>query len=144
MTFEQFMLLKDEAAQVGLEDHAMLKQLLHLLQAKELAKKQFRIYLSKMNDWEVNCAKAVRECIKERLELTEAVEMCPHCMGENVFQNYDVEKSGYKVKCQHCGQEIMLCDECRNNADFKPCNWQSTATGGKCYRGTTKYIEVDE
>ena len=35
------------------------------MQAKELAKKQFRVYLSKMNEWELNCAKTVRECIEK-------------------------------------------------------------------------------
>lgn len=70
---------------------------------------------------------------------TEAVEMCPHCMGENVFKNYSVQKNGYKVKCQHCGEEIMLCDECRHNADYKPCDWHETDNGGECYRGATKY-----
>ena len=25
----------------------------------------------------------------------EAVEVCPHCMGENVYPNWDVEKQGY-------------------------------------------------
>lgn len=65
MTFEQYIDLKNTATQAGLGDHSSLKQLLHLLQAKELAKKQFRVYLSKMNEWELNCAKTVRECIEK-------------------------------------------------------------------------------
>lgn len=67
----------------------------------------------------------------------EAVEMCPHCMSENVFPDYDTKKDGYKVRCQHCGEEIMLCDECQHSDDYRPCDWRETSTGGKCYRGTT-------
>ena len=43
--------------------------------------------------------------------LREEVELCSYCMGENVLQ-WDVEKDGYKAKCQHCGEEMMLCDAC--------------------------------
>lgn len=56
---------------------------------------------------------------------TEAVEVCPHCECENVYQNWDVSKQGYVVICQGCGKEIMLCDECLH-ADDNPgqkCNW---------------------
>lgn len=76
--------------------------------------------------------------IRADLRKTEAVEMCPHCMEENVFTNYDVRKEGYKVRCRHCGNEIMLCDECRHNADYHQCDWHETYEGGACYRGETK------
>ena len=42
---------------------------------------------------------------------TEATELCPHCMGENVYPNWDVEKQGYIAKCKHCNEQIFLCDE---------------------------------
>ena len=44
--------------------------------------------------------------------MTEAVEMCPFCGLESIFPNYDVKKSGFVATCQHCGEEMMLCDEC--------------------------------
>ena len=69
MTFEQYTYLEKAATQAGLRDHPALIRLLHLVQAGELAKKQFRVYLSKMNDWELNCAETVRECIEKNSEL---------------------------------------------------------------------------
>ncbi|MDO4649904.1 MAG: hypothetical protein Q4B26_14790 [Eubacteriales bacterium] len=71
---------------------------------------------------------------------TEAVEICPHCMGENVFQDYDPEKSGYVVKCQECRQEIFLCDECLHADDNEgqKCDWRETEDGGKCFRGIAR------
>lgn len=74
MKFEDYTKLKDTAARAGLGDHPALKQLLHLLQAKELAKQQFKIYLAKMNDWELNCAKTVMTCIDEQLDQAETQE----------------------------------------------------------------------
>lgn len=68
--------------------------------------------------------------------MTEAVEMCPHCMGENVYPGWDVEKQGYIAKCLHCGHEIMLCDECLH-ADDNPaqkCDWEDNGKGGMCFR----------
>lgn len=78
--------------------------------------------------------------------LTEAVEVCPYCEGENVYPNWDVKTQGYIAKCQHCGEEIMLCDECLH-ADDNPgkfCDWHE-ATNLKnyvesiCFRGTTNH-----
>lgn len=72
---------------------------------------------------------------------SEAVEICPHCMCENIFPNYSVGVDGYKVKCQHCGEEIMLCDECLHSDDnpHRKCDWHDTVYGGACYRGMTFY-----
>ena len=54
----------------------------------------------------------------------EEVEICPYCMGENIIK-WNVEQDGYKVKCQHCCKEIMLCDACLHSDDNKLqlCNW---------------------
>ena len=41
----------------------------------------------------------------------ECVEVCPHCMGENVIQ-WNTEEQGFVAYCQHCGKKMMLCDEC--------------------------------
>jgi hypothetical protein len=56
--------------------------------------------------------------------MREEVEMCPHCMSENIIQ-WDVEKDGYEVKCQHCGEKIMLCDACYHSDDnhMMKCDW---------------------
>ena len=66
--------------------------------------------------------------------MTEAVEVCPHCETENVFENYDVKKEGYEVTCQHCGEKIMLCDECSHAWDNLGgfCDWEN----GKCFRSS--------
>lgn len=74
---------------------------------------------------------------------TEAVECCPECEGENVFEDYDAKQDGYKVHCQHCGEEMMLCDECLHADDNlgQYCDWHGvkvlTGEYGVCFRGVT-------
>lgn len=75
---------------------------------------------------------------------TETVEMCPYCMSENVFRNWDAQKQGFVAKCWQCGQEIMLCDECLHSDDNRTgrCDWHGVyANGreieGRCFRGVT-------
>lgn len=70
----------------------------------------------------------------------EAVEVCPYCMSENVYPMWDVEKSGFVAVCEHCGKEILLCDECIHMDDNKSrnCDWCETECGGKCHRGETR------
>lgn len=81
--------------------------------------------------------------------VTQAVECCPWCGCDNIFDNYDVQASGYVVQCQHCGEPIMLCDECRH-ADDNPdmeCDWaghtcsQTGMSIGFCMRGKTTHKE---
>ena len=74
---------------------------------------------------------------------TEATELCPHCMGENVYPNWDVEKQGYIAICQHCNHQIFLCDECMHADDNlgQCCDWEETKTGSKCFRGEMKEAE---
>ena len=69
----------------------------------------------------------------------EAIEMCPHCDDENIFPMWDVENNGYIAKCNYCGEEIFLCDECMHAEDNEGegCNWCKTKNGGKCFRGET-------
>lgn len=64
--------------------------------------------------------------------LREEVEVCPHCMGENILQ-HDVERNGYQVTCQHCGKKIMLCDACMhaNDNPNRVCDWTESAN---CFR----------
>lgn len=75
---------------------------------------------------------------------SEAVEVCPHCMSENVFPDWEAEKQGYAAKCWRCGREIMLCDECLHADDNQGgrCDWHEIRTKGKiieghCFRGIT-------
>lgn len=83
-------------------------------------------------------------CVKSKLqgnEYFEASEICPHCMGENIYPMYDVEKDGYIAKCKHCGKEILLCDECLHSEDnpLRKCDWIETEIGGgRCFRGRTE------
>lgn len=74
---------------------------------------------------------------------TEAVEICSYCEKENIFQNYDADQKGYKVRCQHCGKEIMLCDECLHAEDNKgmKCDWHPSEynnAAGVCFRGVAR------
>lgn len=78
--------------------------------------------------------------------ITEAVEVCPFCECENVFENWDVKKQGYIAKCWQCGHEIMLCDECLHADDNAGgyCDWHGIYCDGKCkeghcFRGVTKH-----
>ena len=73
--------------------------------------------------------------------LREEVEVCSCCMGENVLQ-WDVEKDGYKAKCQHCGEEMMLCDACFYSDDNENhyCDW----TEEGCWRSRTANVVVSE
>lgn len=71
----------------------------------------------------------------------EQVEICPYCDKENVFPMWLTEKQGFIATCQHCGEEILLCDACQHTVceDGEPhnCDWQETDCGGKCHRGET-------
>lgn len=75
----------------------------------------------------------------ENIELWECIEVCPHCEKENIIE-WNTDVMGYIIKCQHCGEEILLCDDCMHSPDneYMYCNWCRTATGGKCFRGETK------
>lgn len=70
----------------------------------------------------------------------EAVELCPHCGRENIYPMYDPEKSGWVTTCNHCGKEILLCDECLHSEgnEERKCSWCCTDFGGKCFRGETR------
>lgn len=62
----------------------------------------------------------------------EETEVCTNCDCENVIK-WDVERNGYKVYCQHCGAEMMLCDACWHSDDNprKKCDWSGE---GGCWR----------
>ena len=77
---------------------------------------------------------------------TEAVECCPFCGAENIYPNHSTKEQGYAVKCQNCGEEIMLCDECMHTEDdlSGQCDWHEVRTKntsyGICLRGITKHF----
>ena len=63
----------------------------------------------------------------------EAVEACPHCGNEHYEKDWSPKK-GYRARCMHCGESILLCDECLH-ADDNPnqaCDWDKKT--GKCFR----------
>lgn len=62
MRFEDYFELKDRAAGI---DCPALSQLLHLIQAKDVAIKHHKAYLLEMHKWERDCAAAVEQAIKE-------------------------------------------------------------------------------
>lgn len=65
MTFSDYMELKKECERVGIENDSCLAQLLHILQAKHVAVDAHNSYMKRMNEWESNIAKTVRERIKQ-------------------------------------------------------------------------------
>lgn len=69
-----------------------------------------------------------------------AVECCPHCGHENEYLMWDATQDGYTVKCNYCGEEILLCDECFHADDnlSMRCDWKKNKCGGYCFRGRTK------
>lgn len=72
----------------------------------------------------------------------EVVEICPHCLQENVYPMWDTEVNGFVAPCKGCGAEILLCDECQHtvckDGEVHDCDWCETKSGGKCHRGETK------
>lgn len=61
----------------------------------------------------------------EKLE----IENCTHC-GATVEVMHDVEANGFKIKCPHCGKDLLLCGACLNYGEKSciSCDW-SPSTG---------------
>lgn len=70
----------------------------------------------------------------------EIVEVCPHCEAENYIE-WDLMKNGYVVKCNECGKEMMLCDECRHVDDNlnQICDGKNVNGEWVCFRGKHKW-----
>ena len=79
-----------------------------------------------------NLAQKITLYLKESDTKIEVVEICPHCMGENIIK-WNVKRDGYEIVCQHCGEKIMLCDACIHSDDNKhqKCDW---CEDGGCFR----------
>lgn len=65
MTFKDYRELEERAKAAGIKSNPALTQLLHLLQAKDMAQKHYKAYLRDMNEWEKNCASWVERAIRE-------------------------------------------------------------------------------
>lgn len=86
------------------------------------------------------------------MKLYETVEICPYCDRENILQ-WNTEIMGFVAICQHCGKEIMLCDECMHSEDNESmsCDWCKDCNGC-CHRDNRpivlitrgRYIEEDD
>lgn len=85
---------------------------------------------------------------------TEVVEQCPHCDAYTVME-WDVREYGHKAFCPHCGNVMLLCDECSHEiTDENPqgllyfeCDWHIGQDGlGHCRRNpeANKGAEIDE
>lgn len=76
------------------------------------------------------------------MELFECVEVCAHCMSENILQ-WNTELYGFVANCKWCGAKMMLCDECQHTVceDGEPhdCDWCDDA-GGVCHRDDTPVL----
>lgn len=48
-------------------------------------------------------------------------EICDECGEINVFC-WNIKKDGYAAHCLYCGEQMMLCDECRKDTTFL-CDW---------------------
>ena len=62
------------------------------------------------------------------------VEVCPFCERE-IYMRWNVKEDGYVAYCPHCGDPIMLFDECMHrdgNDGGGPCDFNSETNG--CYR----------
>lgn len=71
----------------------------------------------------------------------EVVETCPWCEAENVME-WNIENDGYVAYCPHCGNKMMLCDECMHSDDNEcmHCDWCEDCDGGVCFRDTRPVI----
>ena len=67
----------------------------------------------------------------------EVTEWCPNCDHE-VTMRWDIHADGYKAFCPHCGNVLMLCDECLHHEgkNRSKCDWDDKA-------GTCKHNPVN-
>lgn len=72
----------------------------------------------------------------------DVVEPCPECGNENVWGDLDPVACDYETVCQHCGEPVMLCDECYHSDDnpYHNCDWHPGigCKGGICFRRVLK------
>lgn len=56
----------------------------------------------------------------------EVTEVCPYCEAEVTMQ-WNVQQNGYKAFCPHCGNRLMLCDECLHRDGGGGCDYDQKA-----------------
>lgn len=75
--------------------------------------------------------------------MKEVIEICPECSKENFWIGLDPIACNYTAICQHCGAEMMLCDECLNAKDnpYQKCDWHECkgCKNGTCFRNQRKH-----
>ena len=59
-------------------------------------------------------------------------EFCPECETE-IEMRWNVKQDGYQAYCPHCGNRLMLCDEC-THADDGLDNCDYDAETDRCHR----------
>ena len=59
-------------------------------------------------------------------------EYCPHCESEVEIHGWNTERDGYQAFCPYCGEVLMLCDECHQEAGRDVCNYDTKT--GTCFR----------
>ena len=68
----------------------------------------------------------------------EVIEYCGECGEDNIWEDLDPVACNYETVCQHCGEPIMLCDECYHSDDnpYHDCDWHPgiECKGGICFR----------
>ena len=78
-------------------------------------------------------------CCGADMDYIEDVEVCPYCGQENVYPMWNTAEQGFIATCQHCGEEIFLCDACQHtvceDGECHDCDWRYTECGSKCHRG---------
>lgn len=68
MLFDDYMKLKERAEEVGIGDDPCLKQLLHLLQFKDVVRRHHSSCMSEIYEWERNIKLEIEGRIKEASE----------------------------------------------------------------------------
>lgn len=54
----------------------------------------------------------------------QVAEVCPYCNAE-VTMTWNTDVDGFKAFCPHCGERLMLCDECRHADGSDDCDYDS-------------------
>lgn len=78
---------------------------------------------------------------EDKSKTYEVTEVCPHCESENTL-TWNTDIDGYEIYCPHCGNAIMLCDECMHSFDNVNhfCDWSEN---DGCWRKRKKNIDID-
>ena len=59
-------------------------------------------------------------------------EFCSNCDREIEIHGWDTENDGFQAYCPYCGDGLMLCDECHQEAGGDVCDYDMKT--GTCFR----------